>query len=80
MRNYTYVKVGAVVVGAFTDKFTRAKCLRQLAPGCKAEVKKGHRPLEPVPQMLPKGKEQQQIVRRSSNVKFRYLKPGEFTL
>lgn len=78
------VIVGHTVVGTFVTDQALFKCLKRLAPGCGARIKKGHKPRKAVTQkrdsMTQLGG--MKITERVfySQRKFAYLKRGAFTL
>lgn len=80
---YTYILVGHTVVGAFSTKLARTRCLNRLAPGTHPEIKKGSQP-RGYPSRLTTQKHPTKVRQRSVNLpeaaKIRYLKPGEFKL
>ncbi len=77
---YRTVLVGSTVVGAFHTVKGAMKCISQLAPGCRARIKKGYHPRRVVPQKRNNIEARQRTNQVGYYEKITYLKPGEFKL
>ncbi len=77
---YRTVLVGSTVVGCFHTLTGAIKCVAQIAPGCRARIKKGYHPRRVVAQKRNNIEARQRVNQIGDYQKVVYLRPGEFKL